>query len=143
MAAVGAIGMVLAASAVYLFIFRNFLGAELRFRQVVAIFSYSGIPNLINTLLAILIMHLKPPEEFDIQNPTMFNAGAYLPEGTSATLVSLASSLDLFVFWALALLIVGMRAAAPRLSTGAVAAAVLAPWVLWVIAKTGWTGLFS
>jgi hypothetical protein len=143
LAGIAPVAIVMIASAFYLMIFKSFLGADVIFRQIVAIFAYCSIPGILSSLLAILVMHLKPPDDFDIQNPLAFNLGAWLPEGTSTALVSLASSIDLFSFWALALLIVGMRVAAPKLSTGAVVAGVLAPWALWVVLKTAWTAIFS
>jgi hypothetical protein len=143
MAAIAPVAVVMIAAGLYLMIFKSFLGADVTFKQLAAVFSYAGIPNILSSLLAIVVMHMKPPEDFDIQNPLMFNLGAFLPEGTSSALVSLASSMDLFSFWVLALLMVGIRAAAPKLSTGAVAAGVLAPWILWLALKTAWASMFS
>jgi hypothetical protein len=90
--------MMLIVSAVYLFIFRTILSAPMNFRQMVAIYCYASIPAVISSLLAMLVMFLKPPEEFDIQNPTMFNVGAFLPDSAPAWLAAAGTSLDLLAW---------------------------------------------
>lgn len=143
MAVVMPVVMTLVVSAVYLFLFRTILSVAMSFRQMVAIYCYASIPAVISSLLAILVMFLKPPEDFDVQNPTMFNVGAFLPASTPAWLTAVGTSLDVFVIWLLLLIVVGVRALAPRLSTGSAMAGVFGPWLVLVVVKTCWAALFG
>jgi len=89
------------------------------------------------------MMFLKAPEDFDLENPTAFNIGAYLdPQATPKWLVAVASSLDLFSIWVILLLALGMATASRKLSYGKALAAVLAVWVLWVALKAARYALF-
>jgi hypothetical protein len=143
-AVVAPLCMILAASGIYLLIFRTFMGTDLTFKQMLAIYCYSGIPGIISSLLALLVMYLKPPEDFDVTNPLAFNLGAFLPEGTAPFLVSLGTSIDLFMLWALALMAVGVYMATRRtLSPTAAAAGVFGPWLLWVLGKSLWAAKFG
>src|SRR5580704_14099166 len=56
------------------------LGADISFTSMMGIVGYGGIPpTLVLSLLTILVMFLKSPDDFDIQNPLAFNLGAFLP----------------------------------------------------------------
>jgi hypothetical protein len=94
-------------------------------------------------ILTIVVMFLKNPDEFNIQNPLAFNPAAFLdPLQTSKFVYSLASSLDLFSFWAIGLIAIGLKAAAgKRLSFGGALFAVLLPWALFVFVKAAFAGI--
>ncbi|HLH16442.1 MAG TPA: Yip1 family protein [Bryobacteraceae bacterium] len=121
------------------------MSAGLRFKQVYAVVVYSGLPGILYAILGCVVMFLKKPEDFNVNNPLMFNIGAYLdPQTTSKFLYSLATSMDLFTFWMIALVAIGLKAAAgKRLSSGGAFTAVVAPWAVYVLAKSALAGLFS
>jgi len=142
-AALGAVFSALVVSAVLLFVANVVFGAQLLFRQMFALTCYGFLPNALAGLLGILMMFLKAPEDFDLENPTAFNIGAYLdPQATPKWLVAVASSLDLFSIWVILLLALGMATASRKLSYGKALAAVLAVWVLWVALKAARYALF-
>ena len=68
------------------------------------IVGYGFLPTLVSSLLALLVMYLKPPEDFNIQNPLAFNAGAFMSNDNPLWLKSLAGSFDLFSFWIMSLM---------------------------------------
>src|ERR1039458_2681360 len=71
-------------AAVLLGIAKGMMSAQVRLKQVFAIICYSGMPGLIMVLLAIAVMFLKPPDDFNLQNPLVFNPGAFMdPTATS------------------------------------------------------------
>jgi len=121
------------------------MSGGLKFKQVFAVVCYSGMPGILFAVLGIVVMFLKKPEEFNVNNPLMFNVGAYLdPQSTSKFLYSLATSMDLFSFWMIALIAIGLKAAAgKKLSTGGAFTAVVLPWAVWVLAKSALAGAFS
>jgi hypothetical protein len=140
--AVPATALVIAS--VLLFVSNFLLGAALRFRPVFGVTCYALLPALISTLLTILVLFLKDPDDFDLRNPTAFNVGAFMdPLTTPKWLVSAGSSLDLFSIWTVLLLAVGLSVAAPRLSWSKALIGVSVPWILWIVVKSALAGLFG
>jgi hypothetical protein len=121
------------------------MGASLNFKQMFAISSYAMLPGLIFTALAIVVMFLKNPDDFNLQNPLFFNVGAFMepPPNTGKFLYGVASSLDLFSFWTMALLATGITAAERKFPFSKALVAVVTPWVVWVLAKSAWAGMFG
>lgn len=128
----------------FVFVFNVLLGAQLTFRQFYALTCYSVLPFAVSTVLAIVLLFLTNPAEFDLRNPIASNVGAFLDPGTSpAWLVSLGSSIDAFSVWALLLLATGFSTAARRLAWSKAFTWVVATWVVWLVVKGGWTWIWS
>ncbi len=121
------------------------MGASLTFKQMFGITTYSMLPGLISSILAIIVVFTKNPEDFNLRNPLAFNLGAFLepPPGSGKALYALATSIDLFTFWQIALLAVGISVAARKFPFSKALTAVLIPWVVLVIGKIGWAALFG
>jgi Yip1 domain len=121
------------------------MGASLNYKQMLAISSYGMLPGLISSILAIIVMFLKNPEDFNLQNPLAFNLGAFMapPPTTSKALYGLATSMDLFSFWTILLLATGISVAARKFTFSKALVAVIVPWVLYVLAKAGWALAFG
>ncbi len=134
----------LAAAGVLLFIFRLILGAQLTFRQVFAVTAYSALTGVVASLLALLVMFLKPAEDFNLQNPLAFNVGAYLdPQTTGKFAHSLATSVDAFSIWTILLLATGLAVAAPKLTWSKALVGVAVPWLVLILVKGVWVGMFG
>ena len=134
--------MALAIAAVLLLVFRVFQGAEVTYRQLFGITSYSFLVFMVSSATAILVMFLKNPDDFNLQNPTAFNLAAFLdPDAAPRWLQSLGGSVDLFSFWIIFLLATGVSAAVRKFPLGRALAGVIAPWLVWVGVKTAWTVL--
>jgi hypothetical protein len=148
----GYVGGVVAVPLIYLIvggilmgIVRGIMSAPVRFKQVFATMCYASLPGLIFTVLAIAVMFLKNPDDFNLRNPLVFNPGAFMdPQSSSKFLYSVASSLDLFTIWTILLLAVGLKAAGgKKLSFGGSLTAVALPWAVWVLVRGSLAGLFS
>ena len=136
--------IVLVVAGIFLFVFNVLLGTQLVYRQVLGVTSYSMLPQAVGGLLALLLLFIKEPADFDLQNPLASNLGAFLdPNAVPAWLVSLGSSLDVFVFWSLLLLATGLAAAARKLSWSKALTWVVAPWAVWLVVKVGWAWIWS
>ena len=134
--------MTLLVAGVFALVFRVLMGADVSFGQLFGITAYGSLPDVLFNAAAIAVLFLKNPEEFNFENPVAFNVGAFLdPQSTSKALMSLATSIDVFTFWKLALLAVGVSVAARRMSFGKALAGVSIPWLLWVVVKTGLAAL--
>ena len=121
------------------------MSAPVKFKQAFAVVAWANLPNLIVAALTIVVMFLKNPDDFDLQNPLMFNIGAFMdPEHGSKFLHSMATSIDLFSFWVILLIATGLKAAAgKRLSFGGALFAVLLPWAVYVLIKSALAGVFA
>lgn len=135
----------LVVAGILLGIVAGIMSAPVKFKQVFAVMCFSSIPNVIAAILAIVVMFLKNPNDFDLQNPTMFNIGAFLdPDKTSKFLYSLAGAFDLFSFWTIILIAIGLRAAAGKrqLSFGGALFSVLLPWSIFILGRAALRSLF-
>jgi len=132
-------------AAVLLLIVKTMMGAPVRLKQVYAVICYGAMPGVIMSVLAIAVMFMKAPDDFNMQNPLMFNPGAFLdPLTTSKGLYSLASALDLFTIWKLVLVGIGLKAAGGKtLSMGGAMTAVFLPWLLFILCAAGIANLFG
>jgi hypothetical protein len=132
-------------SGVLLGIVKGIMSVPLRFKQVFAIVCYAGLPGVIFTALAIAVMFLKGPDDFNLQNPLAFNVGAFLDQATASKFVySVASALDLFRLWTLILIAIGLKAAGgKKLSMGGAMGVVFVPWLIWTLCAGALAGIFS
>jgi hypothetical protein len=132
-ALLGAPVSVLLIAAVLTGLFNGLLGTELKFAQTFAITAYALLVRALLTALLILLVYLKPPEDFNIQI-SPFSPAAYMNRlETPKWLMSLAGSLDLFTIWAIILLAIGFSVAAKKLSFTKSLTAIATPWLIWVV----------
>jgi hypothetical protein len=130
-------------AAIYLGIVKGMMSAPVTFKQAFAVVAYGWMPHVVAGLLAIVVLFLKSPDDFRLDNPLVFNPGAFMdPVTSNKLLLSLATSFDLFTLWSLFLMGLGLKAAGGRkLSTGSAMVAVFLPWVAWTLCKALLAGL--
>lgn len=121
------------------------MSGGLKFKQVFAVVCHSGLSGVVFAVLGIVVMLLKKPEDFNVNNPLMFNVAAYMDQQTTSKfLYSLSTSMDLFSFWMMFLIATGLKAAAgKRLSFAGALTAVVVPWAIYVFCKSALAGVFS
>jgi hypothetical protein len=124
-------------------VFNLGMGSQFKYRNLFSVVSYAWLPGAIHSLISIVIMHLKPAEDFDLQHPTAFNLGAFLPESAPKWLQSTGESIDIFILWCLVLIAVGVRALDRKRSLGTCLIGVLLPWALFVVCKAIYHVIFS
>jgi hypothetical protein len=101
------LGLIVAA--VLMGVFNFMLGAEVTFPRAMAVVFYSGLTGIVATILLIVsYLASADPSTIDIaRNPMPTNLGFFMdPEGNKA-LYGLASSIDIFRIWFVALLGLG------------------------------------
>jgi hypothetical protein len=132
-------------SAILLGIVAGIMSAPVKFKQVYAVMSYAGLTSVVSSILTLVVIFLKNPDQFNPQNPLAFNPAAFMDPQTSSKFVySLASSFDLFSFWTIFLIATGLKAAAgKKLSFGGALFSVILPWAVYVLGKSALAGLFS
>ena len=127
-----------------LFVFNVLLGAELPFRQLFTLASYSLLPLAVRGVVGLAVLFLKDPADFDLENPVASNLGAFLdPNTVPKWLVSLGTSLDAFNVWVVLLLATGVAAAARKLSWSKSITWVVASWGLFLAGKSLVVWIFS
>jgi hypothetical protein len=111
-------------------------GGKAKFGQLFALYMYAALPLLIKTVLSIAALFAGlSGDAFFLSNPVGTNLGYYLATDSPKWLIALGTSLDIFVFWQIALLVIGCAILA-RVSRGAAATAVVGWWLLIVVIKT-------
>jgi hypothetical protein len=116
------------------------MGAEARYTQLLAIWGHAGLPSVLGAFLAIPIFMQLPDASLTqdgVQQVVKSNVGAFLDPATPAPLLAFASSLDIFSFAVLFLLVFGIRRL-PGLSKGAATAIPIVLWLVIVIGKVAW-----
>jgi Yip1 domain len=134
--AVGTLFYVFIVAVLFMFLFDTIMGAGIGLKRMMAIVAYGFLPLLLQTALSMVVLYLKDPEDFNLQNPLMFNVGAYLSSDTPAALRALGSSVDLFSLWIIVLLAIGVSTAGRRISFGKALAGIAIPWAIFVGLKT-------
>lgn len=132
-------------AAILMGIVKGLMSVPVRLKQVFAAICYGSLPGVVMALLAIGVMFMKPPDDFNMQNPLVFNPGAFMdPTTSSKFLYSIASALDLFSLWKMVLIAIGLKAAGGKaLSMGGAMTAVFLPWAIFTLCAAGLAGIFS
>lgn len=140
---IGPLVAVLIIAGVLMFVANSILGTKIRFPQMAGIVSYASLTGLITVPLMILVMFLKNKEDYDIRNPLAFNLGAFLGPDSAKWLKALLSSFDLFTFWTMSLIAIGIMVAGRKLTFGKALSAVVIPWLVWVLIKVAASSVFG
>ncbi|MFQ5777394.1 MAG: Yip1 family protein [Terriglobia bacterium] len=134
----------LVSAGAFLLVFNVMLGTRLSFRAIYGVTCYGMLPHFLAGVLAVVVMFLKDPADFDLENPLATNIGAFLdPNTVPRWLISLGSSIDVFTIWSLVLLATGLSVAARKLAWSKAFTWVVAVWGFWLVVKTGWVWIFS
>jgi hypothetical protein len=122
----------------------SMMSAGLRFKQIFAVCCYAALPGVIKQILAIVVLHLKNPDEFNLVNPLAFNPAAFMDQATTSKfLYTLATSLDVFTIWGIILTAIGLAAAAKKLSFSSALIAVVIPYAVLVLFGATMASMFS
>jgi hypothetical protein len=126
-------------AAVGLGIVNLIFGAKTRFSTAFSVTCYANMVGVLGTILGIVMMLFGDPEHFNANAPVPTSLGFFLDQAhTSKALFALATSLDLFTFWFMAILGIGFAATTNgKVKSSSVFFTFLAVWALYVLAKVG------
>jgi hypothetical protein len=117
-------------------------GWDARFSQGFGVTAHAFLPGILKSgLLLFLVSRQESVNPQTLGDLLSSNLG-FLVDSKSAALHSILSSLDVFSFWTLALLVIGFAASA-RVSRKAAAGVIVAIWVLLVLGKAGFAAIFG
>jgi hypothetical protein len=128
-------------AAVLLGSFNFGFGAELTFSQCLAVCMYASLPGILKVLIAILAIAVGGGEAFTFQNPVASNLSG-LVDPSSHFLYSIATSIDVFTIWTLALSGIGFSCLT-KLKRGSCMAVVFGWWLVAVLVGAGIGAAFS
>jgi hypothetical protein len=121
--------------------FKSF-GWDLSFRQAFGVATHAFLPGVLGSLIFIPVLLRQQSADPSALGDLLRSNLGFLVERKSAVLHALLQSIDLFSFWTLALLVIGLAAAA-RVSRKSAAAIVLVVWALFVLGKAGFAAIFG
>jgi len=130
-------------AAVGLFIVSVVFGGTAKFKASFSVACYANLVSLVGVVLALVVILFGDPEQFNPQNFIPSNVGFFLnPHETSKFLYSLATTFDVFTTWFLVLAAMGLSAAsAKKVRTVPIFATFVGLWLVWALAKAGFSML--
>ncbi len=120
----------------------NAFAWELKFRQSLGVTAHAFFPGVLYGLALLAALWNRTtvdPQKIGDVLPT--NLG-YFASGADSVTHGLLASVDLFSFWTMALLVLGLSAAA-KCSRGRMAVLVVCLWALYVLGKAGASALLG
>lgn len=128
-----------------LIVLNGFFGEKARFKEVFSATCYAYLPHIVGAVMAIAVMFFADPDAFIPQNPAPTNPGFFMDPATSSHAVyALASSLDIFTLWFLALLAIGLsKVLQKKAKTGSIFMTFLGAWILLIIVRVAFTMLMG
>jgi len=134
------VALIIAAGAGLYLLGSMLMGRQLRYKQAVAVWTYSSMPPLVvSMILNIVLLFLKSPDDFDIVRASrrglvQANLGILADLKTAPVLGTFLSSIDVFAFFGLFLAALGLRIVGKMASVSAWGI-VLTSWISGVIVR--------
>jgi hypothetical protein len=125
--------------------------AQTTFKKVLSVYTWTAASvSLVSLLVTVAVLMTRDTESMrtmdpkDYGNLTATNLGALVTSGSSA-LKSIAGSIDVFSIWTIVLLCIGFAAIAGsrKITKSRTATIVITVWVVYVLIKTGLSGIFG
>jgi hypothetical protein len=122
-----------------LLIMNAIFGSRLKFKTAFSVTCYANLVSVLGAIIALVMILLADPEQFNAQNPMPTNPGFFFnPRETSKPLLALLGSLDVFTVWFMALLGIGFSEAVSRkVKPTTIFLCFVGLWAVWILAKMG------
>jgi len=117
-------------------------GAELKFKQALAIGMYASLPSIVKVLIAMGVVGMGAAEGFTFQNMVASNLGGLVDPTSSHFLYSVLTAIDAFTIWTLILTGIGYSCVT-RVKRGTCMAVVFGWWAVVTLAGAGFGALFA
>jgi hypothetical protein len=117
-------------------------GAEVKFKQALAIGMYASLPSIVKVLIAMGVVGMGAAEGFTFQNMVASNLGGLVDPTSSHFLYSVLTAIDAFTIWTLILTGIGYSCVT-RVKRGTCMAVVFGWWAVVTLAGAGFGALFA
>ena len=143
---IAALVVLFAGGAIYL-LGAMMMGGKLTYKQAVSVWAYSSFPPaVLGTILALVMLFLKAPEDLDFNRPgaglLVTNLGILIGAEGSKVLRAALGWFDLFTFYGMFLAALGLRKVG-KLSSGGAWTIVIVLWFIGMIMSVTRTALFG
>ncbi len=139
-AVISAVGIPLLVAVILWGAFRAF-GWDTTYKQSLGVTSHGFLPGVLGALLLMPLAARQERVDPDGLGDLLRSNLGFLAGPDAKVLHSLLGSIDIFSFWTIALLTVGLAAAA-KIRRGQAAAVIVVLWVLYVLGKAGFAAIF-
>jgi Yip1 domain len=131
--------------ALFLGIANFLLGYEANYKQALAVTTHAYLVQTVYALLMILVIALMPnPQNFQLANPMASNPGYFLDKATTSPfLYQLATRIDLFTFWTIILLAIGISKLGRKGKFSGAFWAVFSLWLFYALVVSGIAAAFA
>ena len=118
-------------------------GAEIPFKQALAVVVYSNVVGIVKAALAMVsLLAGADPEGFTFQNPVATNLGYFIDPMSSRGLYTLGSAVDVIAIWVLVLTAIGLSRIS-KLKAATTYAVVFGWYILVTVISAGLAAAFS
>ncbi len=143
---IGVLITLFAGGAIYL-LGAMMMGGKLTYKQAVSVWAYSSFPPaVLGTLLGLVMLYLKAPEDLDFNRPgaglLVTNLGVLIGAEGSKILRAALGWFDLFTFYGMYLAALGLRKVG-KLTSGSAWTIVIVLWFIGMILSVLRTALFG
>lgn len=124
------------------------MGIDNNFMPLWAVAVYATLAvSIVSTILFIILVFLKSPDEIDMENPVGSNLAALLTmagvTGLPRFLKSLLTYVDLFFIWKMVLLAIGFAAVSRKLKMGTALVYTSVVALLFALGAAAWASMFG
>jgi hypothetical protein len=117
-------------------------GKEITYGRSFQATAWAMLPTVFAAVIFLVILFVKDPNAINIKNPMATNPAAlFEPDAIAKPLYAFLAAIDLFKIWIIALLSIGLAAAA-RCKASQAAIAVVSLYGFWVLIKVGLAAIF-
>jgi hypothetical protein len=117
-------------------------GWDARYPQAFGVTTHAFLPGILKSALLLFLVSRQETVNPQALGDLLASNLGFLVDRKAAALHSILQSIDVFSFWTLALLVIGF-ATSTRVSRKAAAGIIVVLWVLVVLGKAGFAGLFG
>jgi hypothetical protein len=116
-------------------------GGSISYKKSLSVWTYSSLPpQVVGTIIVILVLFLKAPETIDLERLAVTNPAAFMSSDSSPVLIALLSKFDLLRFYGMFLAAIGLRKVA-KMSSGSAWGVVLGYYVIYSIFSVAWAAI--
>lgn len=125
------------------------MGGDNEFKPLFSVSLYTLLGTvLVSSILMLIVLYLKPPEEIDINNPLGSNLAALLTvavgkEGLPKFVMALARWVDVFGIWMIALLAIGYAAVTRKVKSSGFGMALGGIYLVVALIAAAWASLMG
>jgi preprotein translocase subunit SecG len=125
------------------------MGGDNKFKPLFSVSLYALLGTVVvSSVLLIVVLYLKPPEEIDINNLLGSNLAALLTvavgkDGLPKFVMALARWVDVFGIWLIALLAIGYSAVTSRVKSSAFGMALGGIYIVLALIAASWATMMG